>query len=353
MPERPASILLAPAGQIYGLVMSVRNTLYDLGIIKAWRAPAPVVSVGNITTGGTGKTPLVDWIVKFYRAHGRRVAIVSRGYGRRTKGAMLVSDGSKMLLGSRDAGDEVAMLAARNPSAIIVVAEKRQQGVELLMREFAGRMPEVIVLDDAFQHRKIARDLDIVVINAQEPFGGGRVLPAGRLREPIRGLGRAGIFILSKVVDERQAAGIVGELKSLGKPVVLSRIRAGELVSVGGKGDIGDGGRTRALAFAGIGAPQGFVQSLRNADVEVVESRFFRDHQPFTVDSVKAIVTDSKRLGLVPVTTEKDWFRIIDDPELAAMLVAAGCRYLPITPDIYEGREVLEKMLIDLVSDQR
>ncbi|NTU68051.1 MAG: tetraacyldisaccharide 4'-kinase [Chlorobiaceae bacterium] len=348
MSDRPAPPMLAPAGLAYGLVMTGRNALYDLGILKPWRAPLPVVSVGNITTGGTGKTPLVDWIVKFYQEHGRRAAIVSRGYGRRTKGARLVSDGSRILLGSRDAGDEVAMLAARNPSTIVVVAEHRREGVELLMREFAGRMPDVIVLDDAFQHRAIARDLDIVVINAQEPFGGGRVLPAGRLREPLRGLARAGIFILNKVTDKRRAAGIVKELKPLGKPVVRSRIRSGGLVEIGQHREIVDGGRVRALAFAGIGSPQGFLQSLAEADVDVVASRFFRDHQPFTPDAARAIIADSQRLGLVPVTTEKDWFRIRDEQVLAAMFEKAGCRYLAIEPEIGEGKSVLEQMLIDL-----
>ena len=349
MPERLASILLAPAGLLYGLVMSARNALYGHGILEAWRSPLPVVSVGNITTGGTGKTPLVDWIVKCYHTHGKKTAIISRGYGRLTKGPLLVSDGSGILPGSRDAGDETAMLAARNPSTIVIVAEKRRDGVELLMREFAGRLPDVIVLDDAFQHRAIARDLDIVVINAGEPFGGGRVLPAGRLREPLRGLRRADLFILNKITDERKVAGIMAVLQPLGKPVVCARVRAGGLIAAGSERGIRDGEKIRALAFAGIGAPEGFLHSLGEAGVEVVASRFFRDHQPYTQESVRAITAESQRLGLVPVTTEKDWFRIMDDRELAVMLIQAGCRYLPIEPDLYEGKSVLEKMLIDLV----
>lgn len=347
--SEPAAALLAPAGALYGLVMSARNALYGLGLLKAWKAPVPVVSVGNITTGGTGKTPMVDWIVRFYLERGIRPAIVSRGYGRRTKGAMLVSDGSKLLLGSRDAGDEVAMLAARNPAAVVVVAEKRREGVELLMREFAGRMPGVVVLDDAFQHRAIARDLDIVVVNAGDPFGGGHVLPAGHLREPMRGLGRADLFILAKVADRKRAEAVVETLRGYGKPVVLSKVRPSGLVDPGGIGGIGDGSGCRAFAFAGIGAPQGFLQSLGDAGIEVVGSRFFRDHQPFTREAAGSIAEESRRLGLVPVTTEKDWFRIGDDRELAGMLLQAGCRYLAIEPDLFEGRELLEKRLIDIV----
>ncbi len=353
MPENLASILTGPAGLLYGFAMRCRNALYDLGIFRTWRAPLPVVSVGNITAGGTGKTPLVDWIVKFYHASGKSTAIISRGYGRRTKGALLVSDGREIMLGSRDAGDETAMLATRNPASIVVVAEKRQEGVELLMRRFAGRLPDVIVLDDAFQHRKIARELDIVVINAGEPLVQARVLPAGRLREPLRGLSRAGIFILGKITDGNRSASIVEALKPYGKPVVLSRILPGKLLPVGSKGtsalDSIPTTGLRVLAFAGIGAPEGFVHSLGEAGAEVVETRFFRDHQPYSAESVRSILADSKRLGLLPVTTEKDWFRIRDDRELGDLLANAGCCYLSIEPDLYEGKAVLEEMLLAIL----
>ncbi|MBN1929112.1 MAG: tetraacyldisaccharide 4'-kinase, partial [Chlorobiaceae bacterium] len=219
-----SAALLRPLGAIYGMAMSLRNHLYDRGTFKSWRSPIPVVSVGNITTGGTGKTPLVDWIVKFYEASGIATAIVSRGYGRRTKGVQLVSDGKRMVLGSRDAGDETAMLAARNPGTIVVVAENRADGVRFLMREFAGRLPGVIVLDDAFQHRKIARDLDIVVINASAPRELEAMLPAGRLREPLDGLRRAGLIILGKITDDAKAAPLLARLERFGKPVLRSRI---------------------------------------------------------------------------------------------------------------------------------
>jgi len=353
MPDKLASILLAPAGLLYGVIMSVRNALYDSGLFRSWRSPIPVISVGNITTGGTGKTPLTDWIVKFYHRCGKKTAIVSRGYGRSTKGPLLVSDGKTLLVGSREAGDEVAMLAARNPASIVVVAENRREGVELILRELAGSLPEVIVLDDAFQHRRIARDLDIVVINAEEPFGRGRMLPAGRLREPLRGLRRADLIILNKVTDEHEAHGIVEKLKPAGKPVILSRTRPGKLVPVDSETAAGgekiEEGPLRALAFAGIAAPDGFVRTLGDANVQVVKSSFFRDHQPFTADSLRSVVSDSKRLGLIPVTTEKDWFRIRDDRELRRILEGSGCRFLQIEPDLSEGSSLLEKMLRDLL----
>jgi tetraacyldisaccharide 4'-kinase len=350
MSSRIAAIFLRPVGAIYGVAMSLRNRLYDRGIFKSWRSPIPVVSVGNITTGGTGKTPLVDWIVKFYAAAGISTAIVSRGYGRQTKGVQLVSDGRRILLGSRDAGDETAMLAARNPGTIVIVAEHRAEGVQFLMRQFTGHLPGVIVLDDAFQHRKIARDLDIVVVNAGAPEEIGEMLPAGRLREPLRGLRRADLVILSKITDEAKADKLLDRLEHFGKPVLRSRIKPGKLMKVDGtqSGAIGHG--TKALAFAGIGAPAGFLHSLEDAGVNVEATKFFRDHEPYTEAAVRSIVAESARKGVVPVTTEKDWFRIADTPELAGMLTKAGCRYLTIEPEFIDGADILKSKLLSILA---
>jgi len=343
-----SATLLQPAAALYGMAMQLRNRLYDRGIFKSWRAPIPVVSVGNITTGGTGKTPLVDWIVKFYEASGIATAIVSRGYGRLTKGVQLVSDGRQILLGSRDAGDETAMLAARNPGTIVVVAEERAKGVQFLMRQFADRLPGVIVLDDAFQHRKIARDLDIVVVNASAPQELDAMLPAGRLREPLPGLSRADLIILGKITDDAKAAPLLQKLRKNGKPVLRSRIKPGKLIKVDGT-ESGANSDIKALAFAGIGAPEGFLHSLEESGVKVEATKFFRDHEPYTKVAIHSIVEESKRQGLVPVTTEKDWFRIADDPDLAGLLADAGCRYLTIAPEFPDGTKELEKRLMGVL----
>lgn len=343
------ALILRPAAALYGLVMHLRNRLYDRGMFTSWRSPIPVVSAGNITTGGTGKTPLVDWIVKFYAASGIATAIVSRGYGRQTKGVQLVSDGRRILLGSRDAGDETAMLAARNPGTIVVVAEQRVEGVQFLMRLFADRMPDVIVLDDAFQHRKIERDLNIVVVNASAPKELSAMLPAGRLREPLRGLNRADLIILSKITDNAKAAPLQARLERFGKPLLRSKIRAGQLIKVDGTAGGAIESPVNALAFAGIGAPEGFLHSLNEAGVTVKATRFFRDHEPYTETAIRSIVEESERQSLVPVTTEKDWFRIADDAKLAELLADTGCRYLTIEPEFPDGTAELEKRLMQVV----
>jgi tetraacyldisaccharide 4'-kinase len=344
-----SATLLRPAAALYGMAMNLRNQLYDRGVFKSWRSPIPVVSVGNITTGGTGKTPLVDWIVKFYEASGIATAIVSRGYGRRTKGVQLVSDGRRILLGSRDAGDETAMLAARNPGAIVVVAENRAEGVQFLMRQFADRLLKVIVLDDAFQHRKIARDLDIVVVNASAPQELNAMLPAGRLREPLQGLRRADLVILSKITDDAKAAPLLQKLRETGKPVLRSKIKPGQLMKVDGRESNAIESPVKALAFAGIGAPEGFLHSLKETGVHVGATKFFRDHEPYTESAIRTIVAESARQKLLPVTTEKDWFRIADNPNLAEMLRQAGCRYLTIEQEFPNGTAELERRLMGVV----
>ena len=344
------ALILRPAAALYGAVMRLRNRLYDRGMLKSWRSPIPVVSVGNITTGGTGKTPLVDWIVKFYEASGIATAIVSRGYGRQTKGVQLVSDGRRILLSSRDAGDETAMLAARNPGTIVVAAEQRVEGVQFLMRKFADRLPRLIVLDDAFQHRKIERDLDIVVVNASAPKELDAMLPAGRLREPLRGLNRADLIILSKITDDAKTATLRTQLEQFGKPLLRSKIRARQLMMVDGTAGGAIESPVNAFAFAGIGAPEGFLHSLNEAGVTVKATSFFRDHEPYTETAIRLIVEESAQQNLVPITTEKDWFRIADDAKLAELLKRAGCRYLTIEPEFPDDTAELEKTLMQVMA---
>jgi tetraacyldisaccharide 4'-kinase len=348
-----ASLLLRPAGVLYGMIMTVRNRLFDRGILPVRKAPIPVVSVGNITTGGTGKTPLVDWIVKFYNSAAIPTAIISRGYGRKTRGVQLVSDGIRLLLGSHDAGDEAVMLSVHNPASIVIVAEKRMDGVAFLMQHCAERLPGVIVLDDAFQHRYIARDLDIVVINASEPRELNAMLPEGRLREPLQGLKRAGLIIFSKITDETNKDRLQDKLPLTGKPVIRSQFRPGALVRVSRTANIDENDPEpsviRALAFAGIGAPSGFLHTLQEAGVTVSETRWFRDHEAFTEENIREIISAAAYQNLVPVTTEKDWFRISDNQTLRAMLSKAGCRYLTIRTVFPDGTAVLEQQLLSIL----
>ena len=342
-------LLLRPFALINLSIVQLRNALFDRKVFKSWPSPIPVVSIGNLSAGGTGKTPLVDLVVKYYLSIGCKPAIVSRGYLRESKGVQLVSDGQKIILSSREAGDETAMLAWNNPDALVIVAEKRKDAVSYILNRFAKRLPGVIILDDAFQHRAIQRNLNIAVINTAEPYTKAKMLPEGRLREPLKNLSRADLIILNKITDEEQAGIIMKEVEKTGLPVVKARVKNGELICFSGTLATSDEAplpkSLNALAFAGIASPQNFLDSLQKEGVNVAAHRFFRDHEPFSAKKLQLVNREAEKKGLSLITTEKDYFRMLGNPEMLRIITSRPCYYLKIEPDIFEGKEILHSML--------
>jgi len=347
--HNPLSILLRPLALLYCGIVQFRNKLFDLQIFRPWKSPIPVVSIGNLSVGGTGKTPLVDWIVKYYLSIGCKPVIVSRGYLRESKGVQLVSDGQRILLNSKEAGDETAMLAWNNPDAIVIVAKKRKDAVTYITNHFAKRMPSVIILDDAFQHRQIDRTLNIAIINAAEPFLNAKMLPEGRLREPLKNLSRANLIVLNKITDKKKADTIMKELEKNGTPIVKARPKIGELICFSGESNTLDKvlfeEKINVFAFAGIASPESFIESLRKEGVNVTAYRFFHDHEPYSVKKLRSVRREAEKKGLSLITTEKDYFRILGHPELIRIITTMPCYYLKIETDIFEGRETMESML--------
>ena len=356
MRSNPLSILLRPFALLYSFIVQFRNTLFNWRLFRAWRSPIPVVSIGNLSAGGTGKTPLVDWVVKYYLSIGCKPAIVSRGYLRESKGVQLVSDGQKILLGSKEAGDETAMLAWNNPDAIVMVANKRKKAVVAITRYFAQRGPSVIILDDAFQHRQIDRALNIAVINAGEPFFKAKMLPEGRLREPLNNLSRANLIVLNKITDRKQADAIKKELEKTGHPIVQARLKIGELVCFSGEFHTPDEAilekNPNFLAFAGIASPESFLDSLTKEGINVVAHHFYKDHEPYSAKKLHTVRKEAERRELSLVTTEKDYFRMLGRPELIRIITTRPCYYLKIEPDIFEGEAILKSMLNAVVGKE-
>ncbi|MCW8796430.1 MAG: tetraacyldisaccharide 4'-kinase [Chlorobium sp.] len=339
--------LLAPAALLYAAGIFVRNRLFDFGVSTAHKAALPVISIGNITMGGTGKTPLVDFVIKHYTSRGLKTAILSRGYKRKSRGVQLVSDDRQILLGSREAGDECAMLAQNNPGTIVVVAEIRKDGTDFIEQRFAGKLPDVVVLDDGFQHRQLYRDLDIVIINSRAPFIDDRLIPAGGLREPGKNLDRADLLILSKVTDPQQSGRLEDELRTTGKPLVKTGIRAGKPVLFAGPESPAP---KRVIGMAGIGQPESFVDSLQTNGMEVVSHAFFPDHADFPLKSMKSLASKALRESLSIITTEKDYFRLSSNRPVLEAISRVPCYYLPVEIEIIEGRKLLEQMLDQAVS---
>ncbi len=350
------SIFLILLSGLYGLVMRARNMLFKSGIFKTWHAPMPVISIGNLSAGGTGKTPLVQWVVQLLLENHRSVAMLSRGYGRSLKGVQLVSDGKKVFLNSRQAGDEPLMLARNNMPATMVVAERRREGVEFILSRFAEALPEVIVLDDAFQHRQLARDLDILVVNARSWPTRDSVLPAGRLREPISAISRADLIVLTKVDDLSQVAEFKREFSFYNKPVVACGIHPIGLVSCRtGQGvDTDQASHLNCLVFSGIGEPGQFLKTLNDFKISVVSDKDFGDHYKFTDQDIQKLKEQARVSGADAfVTTEKDVMRLETLENGFAAFNPLPCYYLKIGLRFLEGKELLQQKILEVLAKKQ
>ncbi|NTW49656.1 MAG: tetraacyldisaccharide 4'-kinase [Chlorobiales bacterium] len=342
---------------LYGAVIRLRNRLFETGIFKSWQSPVPVVSIGNISAGGAGKTPFSDWIVKYYLSQGKRVAIVSRGYKRETSGGVLVSDGKRIFVSSREAGDEPMMLAQKNPAAIVVVSEKRRDGIEEILSRFADALPDVIVLDDAYQHRQVARDLNLLVIHAEKSPFSDALLPLGRLREPLREISRADMVLLSKISPRANVPELLKNLAPFGKPVVKSRIKIVGLRSFFSDAliPLGDPSlQTSAFAFSGIADPKNFMETLEQAGLFVAHYKHFSDHYTYTEKDIDLVTEEvvQHKLNLI-VTTEKDYHRLKSSDALFLKLQQHPCFYIEIEFEVFEGAQLLREKLATVLTINR
>jgi tetraacyldisaccharide 4'-kinase len=296
---------MAAVEPIYGAVTASRNRLFDVGILRSHRLPRPVVSVGNITTGGTGKTPVVRWLAEGLRDRGKRVAILSRGYGA-TPGQL--GDEQLMLqrlLHADDARAQVTLVA--NPDRTAAARRVLHERPEV----------DVFVLDDAFQHRRVRRDFDLVLINATSPFGYGRVLPRGMLREPLRGLMRANAVIITHAdrvaADELDAIERQIRKWNVAAPVYHAAhahagFRRGADATMHPLGDLRD---RNVFAFCGIGDPETFLRQLQSAGGRAAGHRWFADHHHYTPQDLATLRREAAAAGAdVLLTTEKDWAKL-------------------------------------------
>lgn len=325
IPEHPAAqAALGLVALLYGAVVRSRNRYYDRPA-AAKRTGLPVISVGNLTVGGTGKTPVVAWIARFLAGEGLRPAVVSRGYrGSAGRGPLLVSEGHGPLCEAARSGDEAYMLARTLPEARVVVGSDRVAGAEAARRAGA----QVVILDDGYQHRRLARDLDIVLLDAGNPFGTGRLLPAGILREPLAGLRRAGVVLVTRSRSGERFPSIERTLRRFNPSAPLipaGHRRVGFVDRLGGPVER----PRRAVAFCGIGRPGPFRADLLEEGVELVDFRVHPDHHPYSETEMREMRELAQRGGAALVTTEKDLVRLgpsaewSGPPELSALRIEA------------------------------
>ncbi len=335
---------LLPAEAVFRAAAALRGALYDRGALRAAVAPVPVVSVGNVAVGGTGKTPATIAIAERLAARGRAVAVLSRGHGAARRDPRVVSDGREVLLDAREGGDEPALIARRVPGVRVLCGPRR---AALVPRALALGA-DVLLLDDGFQHRALARDLDVVVLDAADPAGNGRLLPAGPNREPLSALRRADLAWLSHA-DRADPAGLE-RLRALareatGRAPVESRHLAVDVLDGALGESFGlDAVRGRRVALvSGIARPASFRRTAEalGAQVRVVVARADH-HRRIGADLSRALrAAEGRRppFDLV-VTTEKDAVRV--PPEVARH---PALRVVRIAAEIAAGAAALDDSL--------
>jgi tetraacyldisaccharide 4'-kinase len=316
--------LVHSLGFLYEKASEVKNGLYDQNILSPVRLPVPVVSIGNLTVGGTGKTPLTHFCLQWLNGRGTRCAVVSRNYGAEVREIAQVD--VRHLEAAKYFGDEPVLLAYKNPGAAVFVGPRKYQTAPVA---FERARPEIVLVDDGFQHRKLARDLDIVILDATEAWSNYRCVPEGRAREPWASLQRADLIFISKVNLAGPGAvdRLLENLQPFEKPVAQFAFETGAHYDIHSLGLADQTSPveqaqppplaplprgTKAVLVSGIGRPLAFEKNLQPLGLNVVEHFRFQDHYKYGVSDIAKIVGRAKALGGLPIiTTEKDAVKLL------------------------------------------
>jgi len=310
-----------PLSTIFGLGVRARNALYDRGLARSQRLSGPVVSIGNLSVGGSGKTPFVLLLGELLKTRGVKFDILSRGYGRKTQGVLLVDPAGS----SHDFGDE-PVLMARRLNVPVIVGESRYAAGVFAEKKFG---PQLHLLDDGFQHRALARDFDIVLVTPDDSRD--RLLPAGRLREPLTALGRADAVVLT--------SGASPDAFPLGQKLIWKARRGIVPVNVPAK----------PVVFCGIARPKNFVAQLRTAGIEPVAEAFYRDHHAYTEQDLRDLLNLRQRSETDGfVTTEKDAINL--GGYLAALEPLA---VIPVKMELADAANAVDTMLAMIAERRR
>ncbi len=295
---------LSPLGSLYGGAMARRRRRFESGKAGVSKIPVPVISIGNLTLGGTGKTPTVAWLVEQLMLKGQKPAVVSRGYGGRPKDVMVVGDGKGSLMAAPPAADEAAMLARRYPGLLVLTGAERSFVANKAVEEFGA---DVVVLDDGFQHLALHRDMDVVVVRGDCPFGNGKVVPAGALRESVSALERADAVLVTGECLDREREEIQSLIPDI--PMCTGRLEPDAILDAGGEktGLPDELQGAKVVAVSGLGNPHGFEKMLESLDVEITVHHEYPDHAHYALaDGVRLVSSLQKTGAEFILTTEKD-----------------------------------------------
>jgi tetraacyldisaccharide 4'-kinase len=317
--DRLLLYFLTPPSVIYAAVLRLRSAAYAAGLFRSRRLPRPVVAVGNLTVGGTGKTPMAAYLARWFMARGKRVAIISRGYGGSLEGEIrVVADGRAILLSPGEAGDEPYLFAASMPGVMVVIGADRYRAGCHAREQLE---PDIFILDDGFQHLRLRRDLNILLLDCGRPFGNGRTLPAGTLREPVSAVERADLIIFTRCTGDQP-------VPATGKPWCNASHRlTGVIPPAGGEPQAFRSlERLKGLAFAGIADPAAFFSSLeREGGLHLAATRAFCDHCRYGEGEIAALLKlkEDCRADYL-ITTGKDAVKLAPYRERLGTVYVAG-----------------------------
>ncbi|MBI5875188.1 MAG: tetraacyldisaccharide 4'-kinase [Deltaproteobacteria bacterium] len=324
---------------LYGIGVRFRFFLYRVGLFKVRRLGCKVISIGNITVGGSGKTPMTIFLAEKLKEKGKKVVILSRGYKGKIKDIGVVSDGNNIILSPEDAGDEPYLMAAKLKTIPVIVGRDRYMTGLYAIERFK---PDVIILDDGFQHIRLYRDMDIVLIDLRKGFGNGHLFPLGILREPLKGLKRASVLMIKG--NELEITNYelrITNLKKQNKPFILFNYKPQAIIN------LVDGSRLsvdilkgkKVVALSGIAEPKSFKHTLEKLGASVIKEIALPDHYAYTHKDVQIIAREAEGADMV-ITTMKD----------AVKLKSFSIEYLPIYAlDIeveIENSEIFEKVAV-------
>jgi tetraacyldisaccharide 4'-kinase len=336
----PVGMFLQLLSLYYALAVQLRHLLYRLGVAKQQKLSLKVISVGNITLGGTGKTPAVIQIAGLLLRNRKRPVVISRGYGRKDEsGIVVVSDGEKVLVDTETGGDEPVMIGSVLREVPVVVGSDRYQAAVFAQKKFDI---DTVVLDDGFQHLGLKRDLDIVLVDAADPFGNGKLFPAGILREPLAALKRAQVVLITgedRAADLAGLKGVIGRtteariFTSRQDPADIVDVKTGEIRPLSALRG------TAVLAFSGIARPESFATFLRALGADIRDMIAYPDHYAYNGSDLAALFRKAadEKIGMM-ITTEKDAVRL-------RRLNADGIWALRVRLKVLENREWEEVLL--------
>ena len=343
----------------YGGAVGFRNYLHNANLLKTKKLPCKTISVGNLCIGGTGKTPMAIYIARLLHEKGMRVCIVSRGYkGKAENEGGIVSDTKQILMSPDQAGDEPFMMAQTLKGVPVLVGKDRYESGMTAVNQFGA---EVIVLDDAFQHRQLSRDVDLILLDGKIPFGNGRLIPRGRLREPVDALARGHAIVFTRTDKNRKATSkFISTVQQIsgGGPIfytehqpyiadiLYNEKKENERQEFVDTSNFCFLQHKRVIGFSGIAVNDNFKHTIEGASAEIADFFEFPDHHFYSEKDLKKIYQAVKHTKAhYLVTTEKDFIKLPKDLSMGADLVVVG-----ININMGEDEKSFEQFLINAIS---